>query len=190
MLGPPLCGMRLGWWSFSADLLRFARVVATAAIDGPIRPRLKRHIRFLTASRAGHARTASCLRLGGRLLVCAAAFGSGALLAPLQPASFAADRRRVVVVAKIVLVFGCERKDSAAVDANERGVGAHGGETIAKHGARKCQENKICICLPSPRSRGPGGPHSGGDRAAKGGANHLFRAAGPAVVHAGFSHGD
>ena len=142
--------MGLGWWSFSADLLRFARVVATAAIDGPIRTRLKRHISFLTASRADHARTASCLRLGGRLLVCAAAFGSGALLAPLQPASFAADRRRVAVVAEIILIFGGEREDSAAVDTNERGVGAHGGETIAKRGERKCQENKICICLPSP----------------------------------------
>jgi hypothetical protein len=94
------------------------------------------------------------------------------------------------VVAEIILIFGGEREDSAAVDTNERGVGAHGGETIAKRGERKCQENKICICLPFPQPRGPGGPHSGGDRAAKGGANHLFRAAGPAVVHAGFGHGD
>jgi len=54
------------------------------------------------------------------------------------------------VVAEIILIFGSEREDSAAVDANERGVGAHGGEAIANHGERKCQENKIYICLPSP----------------------------------------
>ena len=54
------------------------------------------------------------------------------------------------MVAEIILIFGSEREDSAAVDANERGVGAHGGETIAKRGERECQENKICICLTSP----------------------------------------
>jgi hypothetical protein len=142
--------MKLGWWSFSVGSLRFVRVVAAVAIDGPIKPRLKRHIRFLAASRAGHARTRLCRWFDRWLRVCAAALGCGALLPPLQSASFAADRRRVVVVAEIILVFGGERKDAAAVDANERGVGAHGGETIAKRGERECQENKICICLTSP----------------------------------------
>ncbi len=182
--------MKLGWWPFSAGSLRFVRVVAAAAIDGPIRPRLKRHIRFLAASRAGHARTVSCLWLGRWLRVCAAALGCGALLPPLQSASFAADRRRVVVVAEIILVFGGEQKDAAAVNANERGVGTHGGETIAKRDERECQENKICTCLTSPIYAVRGGPRAGGDWAAEGGANHLFRAAGPTVVHAGFGHRD
>ena len=139
--------MRL--WPFSAHSLCFVRVVAATAIDRPVRPRLKRHIGFVAASRTDHTRPVSCLWLGRWLRISAAIPRCGTLLT-LPPASFSADRRRVVVIAEIILVFGSERKDTSAVDANERGVGFHGCETIAKRRDRECQENKICTCPISP----------------------------------------